>query len=152
MVITFVGHSSVFGDRDVKALVTEQIERIISEDESAVCFLGGYGQFDQICAYACKELKKNHPKVQTVLVTPYITLSEMEKIKEMINEGMYDEVIYPPIENTPKRFAISKRNEWMIKSADIVIAYVKTSYGGAYKSLQIAKRQKKRIINICDLI
>ncbi len=39
MVITFVGHSSVFGDRDVKALVTEQIERIISEDESAVCFL-----------------------------------------------------------------------------------------------------------------
>ncbi len=76
----------------------------------------------------------------------------MEKIKEMINEGMYDEVIYPPIENTPKRFAISKRNEWMIKSADIVIAYVKTSYGGAYKSLQIAKRQKKRIINICDLI
>lgn len=152
MVITFVGHSSVFGDRDVKALVTEQIERIISKDESAVCFLGGYGQFDQICAYACKELKKNHPKVQTVLVTPYITLSEMEKIKEMINEGMYDEVIYPPIENTPKRFAISKRNEWMIKSADIVIAYVKTSHGGAYKSLQIAKRQKKRIINICDLI
>ena len=36
--------------------------------------------------------------------------------------------------------------------SDIVIAYVNRNYGGAYKSLQAAKRKKKKIINICDFL
>jgi len=66
--------------------------------------------------------------------------------------GLCDMSIYPPIENVPLRFAILKRNEWMMKNADLIIAYVKRNYGGAYKSLQVAKRKKKKIINIYDLI
>ncbi len=58
--------------------------------------------------------------------------------------------IYPPIENTPPRFAILKRNEWMMTNADVIIAYVTHNYGGAYKSLEVAKRKKKKIINICE--
>ena len=56
------------------------------------------------------------------------------------------------LEFVPKRFAIVKRNEWMMTNADIVIAYVNRNYGGAYKSLQAAKRKKKKIINICDFL
>ena len=85
-------------------------------------------------------------------MSPYISLSEQEKIKEMQNSGLCDTSIYPPIENTSPRFAIIKRNEWMMLNADIVIAYVEREYGGAYRSLQIAKRKKKKIINICDII
>lgn len=77
-------------------------------------------------------------------------MSEQKKINEMQRNGMVDASIYPPIENTPPKFAILKRNEWMMRNADMVIAYVKHDYGGAYKSLQIAKREKKKIINICD--
>lgn len=85
-------------------------------------------------------------------MSPYISLSEQEKIKEMQNSGLCDTSIYPPIENTPPKFAIIKRNEWMMTNADVVIAYVGREYGGAYRSLQIAKRKKKKIINICDII
>ena len=53
-------------------------------------------------------------------------------------------------EHIPPRFAILKRNEWMIDNADLVIAYVDHRYGGAYKSLLFAQRRKKKIINICD--
>ena len=63
---------------------------------------------------------------------------------------MYDESLYPPLENVLPKFAISKRNEWMITNADLIIAYVNHSYGGAYKTLKIAKRRKKKIVNICD--
>ena len=47
-----------------------------------------------------------------------------------------------------RKFAILKRNEWMVEQANLVIAYVKYSWGGAAKALEYAKRKKKRIINI----
>jgi hypothetical protein len=40
----------------------------------------------------------------------------------------------------------------MIENANLVIAYVKNNYGGAYKTLNTAKRKKKKVINICDLL
>jgi hypothetical protein len=38
----------------------------------------------------------------------------------------------------------------MMKSSDIVIAYVMHSWGGAAKTLTYAKRKHKQIINIYD--
>ena len=78
--------------------------------------------------------------------------AEQAKIKEMQTSRLYDASIYPPIENTPPRFAISKRNEWMMTNADLIIVYVNHNYGGAYQSLQVAKRKKKEIINICEFL
>ena len=46
--------------------------------------------------------------------------------------GLYDESIYPPIENVPPKFAIAKRNEWMMTNADFIIVYVKYNRGGAF--------------------
>ena len=39
-----------------------------------------------------------------------------------------------------------------MSNADLVIAYVDRDYGGAYKALCVAKRKKKKIINLCDVI
>lgn len=57
----------------------------------------------------------------------------------------YDETVYPPLESVPKRFAISRRNEWMVRESDIVVAYVTHSWGGAAKTLEYARRKKKQI-------
>ncbi len=149
MVITFAGHSTVFSCEQVKETVKEQIKNNIAADEKTVFYLGGYGDFDSICACACKELKKEYSHIEVVYVTPYINHS---KIKEMQDVGLYDTSIYPPLEKVPPRFAILKRNEWMVENADLVIAYVKNNYGGAYKTLNTAKRNKKKVINICDLL
>lgn len=59
---------------------------------------------------------------------------------------------YPPLENTPLRYAISRRNEWMTAEADTVIAYVTHGWGGAAQTLQFAKRKHKRIINLGEKI
>jgi hypothetical protein len=63
---------------------------------------------------------------------------------------MYDEFLYPPLEDVPLRFAITKRNEWMISQADTIIAFVNHTYGGAYKSLLYARRKNKSIISITN--
>lgn len=58
--------------------------------------------------------------------------------------------MYPQLEGVPRRFAISKRNEFMVEHADIVVAYVTHDWGGAAKMLEFARRRKKEIINYGD--
>lgn len=57
-------------------------------------------------------------------------------------------IIYPELDNVPLRFAISKRNKWMVEQADIVIAYITHTYGGAYATYRHAKKKNKEIYNI----
>ena len=60
----------------------------------------------------------------------------------------YDEIVYPNIEHVPYKFAISKRNNFMVDSSDLIIAFVDHAWGGAYATLMYAKRKKKTIINL----
>ncbi len=152
MTIAFAGHSFISSKKKVKEMIKEQIRNNTIDVKLVTCYLGGYGDFDEISACACRELKQEYNNIEMVYVTPYIRLSEQVKIEEMQRYALYDTSIYPPIENVPLRFAISKRNEWMMANADLIIAYVNRSHGGAYKSLQVAKRKKKKIINVYDLL
>lgn len=150
MIITFIGHGTITNSHDLEDKVKCTIKNRISQNEKAYFYCGGYGDFDKLCASVCRQLKKEYPNTEIVYVTPYISVSYQEKMKYLTHSKLYDSTIYPPLENTPPKFAISKRNEWMIANADIVISYVIRSYGGAYKSLQFAKRKKKEIIELCD--
>ena len=96
-------------------------------------------------------MKAEYPGIEAVYVTSYLGISEQARIREMQMCGLCDGALYPPLEGTPPKFAISKRNEWMMESADLIIAYVERGYGGAYQALQTARRRGKRIINLCDL-
>ena len=152
MIITFAGHSSVSFREKVKETVKEQIKNNIKPNEAVSCYVGGYGDFDSICACACKELKEEHTCTEVVYVTPYMSLSEQKKIDEMQKSGLIDSSVYPPLENVPPRFAIIKRNEWMVEKADLVIVYIEHNYGGAYKTYKTAKRRGKKTINVFDFI
>ena len=152
MTITFVGHSHIFLKNKIKEIVKEQILCNVTDFGTVVCYLGGYGDFDDICACVCRELKQEYTNIEVVYVAPYMSISQQTKIKEMQRCGLCDSSIYPPIENAPPKFAIVKRNEWMVRNADLIIAYMEHNWGGAYKTLQAAKRERKRIINVCDFL
>ena len=85
-------------------------------------------------------LKQQHPEIHSTLVLPYLDRT--------FNEDLYDDSTYPPLEEVPKRFALTKRNEWMVEQADVVVAYVKRDWGGAAATLRYAERKGKRAINI----
>jgi len=88
---------------------------------------------------------------EVLLITPYITESHQKKLNEDPQiKALYDAIIYPPLESVPLRYAISRRNEWMIEQADLVIAFVTHTFGGAHKALSFAQRKKKKIINLSD--
>ena len=52
------------------------------------------------------------------------------------------------IENIPPRFAINYRNKSMIEAADIVVTYVKHSWGGAAKYKLLAEKKNRQIIEL----
>lgn len=152
MIISFAGHSAIEKKEKVKFAVKEQLRPIISQYISITFYLGGYGDFDEICACACRELKRDLPNIELVYVTPYNTLSEQAKIKELLRLKLYDSSLYPPLEGTINKFAILNRNKWMMSNADLIITYIQYKFGGAYKSVLEAQRRKKKIINIFEII
>lgn len=102
--------------------------------------LGGYGGFDSLAAHVVYDLKRDNPQIHSTLVIPYLNRDYDTKL--------YDDTTYPPLEGVPLKFAISKRNEWMVDQADVVVAYVQHSWGGAAATLRYAESKHKRIIRI----
>ena len=56
------------------------------------------------------------------------------------------------IEEINPHYAISWRNNWMLKQADYVVTYITHFYGGATQYAEKAKRQKKTVLNCADLL
>ncbi|MBQ7224809.1 MAG: hypothetical protein IJX06_04590 [Clostridia bacterium] len=145
MIITFFGHSNCLFNDDIKKQLKNILLDEIIKNPTCKFYLGGYGDFDVLCLKTLRELKHDFPTIEIIFITPYIdkNYSKLELAKYY-----YDDVIFPPLESVPRKFAILKRNEWMVEGASLVIAYVMYSWGGAAKALEYAKRKKKRIINI----
>ncbi len=141
LIITFVGHRNYSEQEEHKWQVLEYLEKIVG-NKDCLFYFGGYGKFNQCAKKWCIEYKKSHPNVKLIFVLPYIN-------RKYDVKG-YDETLYPPIENAPYRLAICRRNEWMIKKSDYVIAYVLYP-GGAKNTLEIAIKRKKKVFNLASL-
>ena len=141
MIVTFCGHSDCYENDEIRQRLYETVEAEILNG-AELFYLGGYGRFDSMAARVVWELKKKYPHIQSVLVLAYLNRE--------VDMRYYDGTTFPPLENTPLRYAISKRNEWMAEQADTVIAYITHDWGGAAQTLQFAKRKHKTIINIAE--
>lgn len=150
MVITFIGHRTVYEKQELSKRVENVIKDNVKSGETISFYCGGYGDFDELCTAVCRLLKKQFLNCEIIFVTPYMTESQQEKIKYLTTLKLYDGTVYPPIETVPPRFAILKRNEWMIDHSDLVIAYVKRKYGGAYTAYEYAIKKKKVVLNLAE--
>lgn len=152
MIITFCGHGFIKNPPAVKKeLITVLCEILTRNHTDKITFLcGGYGRFDFLAASAIDHLKSVYSShdIVKIFVTPYINKGYDRRNKLMRKD--YDEIVYPPLEKVPYRYAIAKRNEWMIENSDLVIAYVIHGYGGAASSLRYACRKRKDIIRLSD--
>ena len=69
---------------------------------------------------------------------------------EKTDFGFYHSfTIYPEgMETVHPKFAIEKRNQWMIDQSKYCVCYINHMYGGAYKFVRRAKKQGVRLINL----
>lgn len=142
MTVTFFGHRHTPCPirMPLKNLLIDLIER-----KNADCFyVGNHGAFDSMVCQTLKELKEIYPHI-----TYYIALAYLPSKSQYEDNMDYSCTIYPDgLENTPRKFAIVKRNQWMIEKADVVITYVEVSFGGAAQFKALAERKGKIVINL----
>jgi len=145
MIITFCGHSTYRSNMEDEETMLRLFEDV-SFGQQITFYIGGYGSFDEFARRCAKQYQSTHSDTKVCFISPYMG-KWLEDRKEYLTKE-YDEIIYPEIENVPRKFAISKRNEWMVQQADYVIGYVKTHFGGAYNTLLYAHKHKKPYLNI----
>lgn len=145
MIVTFCGHRNFQAKIGVKEKIFKIFESLKAESQTLIFYCGGYGNFDRFASGCVNQFKRLYPFVKSYYISPYLSEIHLQK---KLSEGCYDGVYYPSLENVPKRFAIIKRNEWMVDQADIIVSYVRYPCGGASRTVEYAKRKKKRIINL----
>ena len=137
-----------FGHREVTHNIREKlkatIEKLITEDNVTEYYVGHQGQFDNMVYSVLKELKANYPYIRYTVVLAYMP---DEHIKKVYGE----DTLFPDgLESVPKKFAISKRNDWMIQQSDFAVCYVHKITGGAAKFREKAEKRRLQIIDVLN--
>lgn len=140
-VCTFFGHSDCC---DLQPAVLRQaIEELIDSGVDTF-YVGHQGRFDAMVLSCLKELQKTHPRLRF-----WVVLATLPKTAYDTYEGR---TLYPEgLEIGPPRFAIDRRNRWMLAQADYCLCYVNRSWGGACKFAREGKRRSLTVINLGTL-
>ena len=138
----FFGHREV--THNIRPKLTAVIEKLITEDGVTEFYVGHQGQFDSMVFSVLKELKSRYPQIRYTVVLAYMP---DKHIKELYGE----DTLFPDgLETVPKRFAISRRNDWMIQQSGFAVCYVHKITGGAVKFREKAEKKGLQVINILN--
>ena len=136
----FFGHREV--THNIRDRLTAIIKKLITEENVTEFYVGNQGQFDSMVYSVLKKLKAKYPQIRYTVVLAYMP---DEHIKELYGE----DTLYPDgLETVPKRFAISKRNDWMIQQSGVAVCYVHKITGGAAKFREKAEKKGLQIIDV----
>lgn len=75
----------------------------------------------------------------------------------MGNHGKFDRIALGTLRSLKKkyphiRYAIARRNKWMVEMSGYVIAYVKCNVGGAARYKTLAEKKGKTVLNLAQLM
>ena len=141
MTVTFFGHKDT--PKEIEPTLRATLVDLIENHGATEFYVGNNGNFDTMVRRQLENLSQTYP------ITYNVVLAYLPTKKSEYDD--YSNTILPEgIETTPKRFAISYRNKWMIQQADAVATYVTHTYGGAAQFKELAERQGKMVIELSE--
>lgn len=151
---------SVFGHSNIK--VTDKLKRelyllfenLVLKENVSIFFFGGFSDFDEICYCVISKLKLKYNHIKRVFVCDdYKYIFRPQKRPYWLDAERYEELTYFEMQYNGFYKRIYFRNCEIINNSDYVVFYVNhTNQSGAYKAMQYALKNKKKIFNICDNI
>ena len=139
-VCTFFGHSECYG-LDA-AVLRNTIEDLIKQGTTEF-LVGNHGQFDGMVFSCLQDLSKEYLEISYSVALAYLPTRkddyDIYHVHSFYSEGQ---------EIGPAKFAIERRNRYLINSADNCICYVNHTFGGAYKFARMAKNRGLQVINL----
>lgn len=150
--ISFFGHRQI----DNAFIIENKLETIIREllltKEYVEFLVGRDGEFDQLVSSTVRRCKRTirDDNSALVLILPYATAEYRNNEKSF--HDYYDEVEICA-ESAEKHFksAHQTRNRSMVDRSDLVVFCVEHSSGGAYQTMQYAKKANANIINLANV-
>ena len=140
---TFFGHRNV--SVKIEEILTSILIKLIENNVDRF-YVGSQGNFDHIVIKILKSLKIKYPHIDYYIVLAYLPVK-----KDNYHIDYYKNTLYPEgLEAVPPRYAIVKRNQWMIEKSDYVIVYVTQPFGNSGKFKTISEKKGKIVINIAD--
>ena len=139
MVCTFFGHRDCY---ELNADILENTINMLINKGVDTFYVGNQGYFDDMVFSTLLKLHKHRH------ISIHIVIAYMPALKS--TDEIYDSyTLYPEeLESVHPKFAIDKRNDWMLERSDYCLCYVNHTWGGAYK---FAHRAKCRGLNVINL-
>lgn len=145
--VSFFGHRVIDNFDEIEKRLTAVVRDIIKNNYYVKFLLGRYGEFDWLASSVISRVTHGYNNSYTVLVLPYMRASYRDHKKNF--ECCYNEVeICEKSSSAHYKSAIQICNRNIVDRSDLVVCCIRHNSGGAYKTVQYAVKQNKKIINI----
>ena len=141
MTCTFFGHSDA--PDSLKETLYREISMLIENGDVKKFYVGNNGNYDFLVQVVLARLSRNRGDFEFSIVLSFPD-------EKALSNNQRDTVFVEGLEKALPRFAISKRNEWLIKNSDFAIVYLKHGFSNCSKWVQKARKKGLRIISISD--
>lgn len=139
---TFFGHREC--PDTIKPALRKTIEMLITDHGVENFYVGNQGQFDACVRSTLRQLKIEYPNIRYAVVLAYMPVRRSEF------DDFTDTVFPEGLETVHPRYAIDRRNKWMLERTDFVICCIQHPWGCAAQYVQAAVRQGKTVIDLCN--
>lgn len=151
--VAFFGHRYIDNPFKIEERLEEHIRKLLSRHEYVDFLVGRNGDFDQYASSAVLRIRKQYrdDNSSLVLVLPYATAEYLNNQESY--EDYYSEVeISDEASKAHPKAAIQIRNREMVDRADLILCCIEREEGGAWQTIQYAKRQGKKVTNLAEEI
>ena len=135
-----------FGHRDcpdtTKPKLRQVLIDLIKNHNVDMFYVGNQGRFDAIVRSELRNLQREYPQINYAVVLAYMPGNQTEY------DDYSDTMLPEGIESVHPRYAISWRNNWMLKQSDFVVTYITHSWGGAAQYAKKGMLKNKVVINL----
>ena len=152
--VSFFGHREVEGAAEIESRLERLLHDLITRKQYVEFLVGRDGEFDLLVASAIRRAVKQYGYGNTslILVLPYMKAEYRDNEQNYLS--YYDEAeICSESSDAHYKSAIQVRNRSMVDRSDLVVCCIQHKSGGAYRTMQYAKKQGKQVRNLayCQL-
>ncbi len=150
-IVCFFGHREVERAAEIESKLDQLLHDLITQKQYVEFLIGRDGEFDLLAASSIRRAAKQYGYGNTsiILVLPYMKAKYRDNKQYYLS--YYDEVeICSESSDAHYKSAIQVRNRSMVDRSDLVVCCIQHKSGGAYKTMQYAKKQGKQVRNLAD--
>ena len=149
--VSFFGHREVERASEIESKLDQLLRDLITQKLYVELLVGRDGEFDLLAASSIRRAVKQYGYGNTsiILVLPYMKAEYRDNEQSYLD--YYDEVeICADSSEVYYKSAIQVRNRCMVDRSDLVVCCIQHKSGGAYRTMQYAKKQGKQVRNLAD--